>query len=807
MENSDDSIFDLIAHVRRTDRTTQSLKSHLENTGKIADCFTSEIGLYSVGETLGLLHDLGKASKEFNEYLLAVTELPSTSHENLKKGTIDHSTAGAQFINKATRSKNWNKYERIAIELLQISIMSHHGGLMDCIREGKDLFRTRLNKSFDETHLTEAENIIDSEILYHAKDSLCVAIDSLSSLIKDLCENVKYKESRFRIGLLARFLLSCLVDADRIDTADFEYPSNDQHRKLADKVSWSELKSRFYEHISKFDSGNDINVIRKSISDQCNNSADRPKGTYTLSVPTGGGKTLSSLRFAIEHLEKHHMKRIIYIVPYTTIIDQNAGDVRKILERDNEAGTIVLEHHSNLDPDTSEDLQTGPWRLSSENWDSPIIFTTMVQFQNALFSSGTKNLRRMHNLSNSIVIFDEIQTIQMKVVYMFNETVNFLTRHCGSTVLLCTATQPLLDDEELEHPLFLSTNHELIENPSELANNLKRVEIIQYKDGSSIEKDEITLIVNDELIKENSILIIVNTKRMARDLFENIRNRLGNDITMIHLSTNMCPAHREIKIREMKKLLIDNKKLVCVSTQLMEAGIDIDFNVVIRSLAGLDSIAQAAGRCNRNNKKPEKGKVYVVNLEENTENLDDIHSGIHHSKRAFREYYHCCEDMLSPAVMRDYFGNYLSDRIKVMAYPIPESEDMFTLLSTNDDNYHRYKKSRDYDDKRRLIQSFKRANELFAPIETTRSIIVPYNDESRKIISDLCSENLDVSPLRLLRRAQRHSINIYEGQFEILRKKEIIVETKADGIYFLLEGNYDDTYGVKEHTLIKAIVM
>ncbi|MGH2569316.1 MAG: CRISPR-associated helicase Cas3', partial [Bacteroidota bacterium] len=329
------------------------------------------------------------------------------------------------------------------------------------------------------------------------------------------------------------------------------------------------------------------------MSQQCFEYSSKSSGLYQLTVPTGGGKTLASLRFALHHASKHEMDRIFYVIPYTSIIDQNAEEVKKILE-DKDAkgkflGRVVLEHHSNLTPDE----ETRRQNLLSENWDAPIVFTTQVQFLETLFGSGTQSARRMHQLANSVIIFDEVQTIPVRCVHMFNVALRFLVHNCGSTVVLCTATQPLLDKvEPAQRSLTIPPEYRMMQNEKELFAKLKRVKVHDRRRAGGWSEEDVTELAGQELHKMGSVLIIVNTKNSARSLYQQLSARPTDTY---HLSTNMCPAHRLGVLNAVKQRLSNKQPVVCVSTQLIEAGVDIDFGSVIRYLAGLDSITQAAG--------------------------------------------------------------------------------------------------------------------------------------------------------------------------------------------------------------------
>ncbi len=358
---------------------------------------------------------------------------------------------------------------------------------------------------------------------------------------------------RFKVGLLVRFLFSCLIDADRIDTADFEKPAAARHRLNGRYTDWPLLIERLEKHLQGFTIRNPIDEIRRSISDHCLDGAIRGKGIYTLTVPTGGGKTLASLRFALHHVERHKMDRVIYVIPFTSIIDQNAKVVRDILEpTKDDRGRVVLEHHSNL---TSE--QQG-WRekMLTENWDAQVIFTTSVQLLEAIFSEGTRGARRMHQLANAVLIFDEIQTLPVNCVHLFCNTMNFLVEHCGSTVVLCTATQPLLNlVDPGKGALKFTKNDDLMPDVKGLFDDLKRVEVVNQRKPGGWTDEEIARLALSEVVHSGSCLVIVNTKKSAQALYRLCREAAG--IQTFHLSTSMCPAHRK---EILDKIRVENSK-------------------------------------------------------------------------------------------------------------------------------------------------------------------------------------------------------------------------------------------------------
>jgi len=808
-----------IAHLRYKDDEIQELWVHLNGVSSLTGQFASKIGLGKHGELIGLLHDIGKASKEFDQYIRSATGLIDPDEDDYmditgKKGKIDHSSAGAQVIYSYFIDKG--KESILTSQILSLVIASHHSGLIDCITtDGHDFFTKRMKKKNETTRVDESLSNLNDDIKQKIEELLADSklvniLNKEAVLIKE--ENDSSETYIFKLGLLTRFLFSCLIDADRIDTANFEFPEKMKIRNNGNYVSWDVLNERLEKHfLSKFKLQNNIDMIRQNISNSCLNFSNKPKGLYQLSVPTGGGKTLSSLRFAINHAEEHKMDRIIYIIPYTSIIDQNAQIVRDILEDKTENGqyvnNIVLEHHSNLTPEEENTKQ----KLLSENWDAPVVFTTTVQLFEALFGSGTRNARRMHQLANAVIIFDEIQTLPVKMVHLYNISIRFLVNTCRSTVVLCTATQPLLDKiMPVNRALQITSDQQMIKNVEELNKELKRVDVFDRRKVGGWTDIEVVDLVQQELNETGSVLVVVNTKKSALNLFQQFSKT--KTAKVFHLSTNMCPAHRMDILSEIKEFIDDKVPTICVSTQLIEAGVNIDFGTVFRYLAGFDSIVQAAGRCNRNGTRPILGRVYIINpQEENLDKLEDIKIARDIAERVLEEFKvdpkQFDGDLLSLKTLERYYKYYFYDRANVMNYPVSSnsiaerSDNLFELLSTNKLSVDAYKRIYHSSPQIFLRQSFKTASSIFQTIDIiTRGVIVPYENEGERIINELCAVHYLENQYRLLKDAQRYSVNVVYDMFDKLIKQGIIRETKhGTGIYYLDKQYYSKQYGLSEN--------
>lgn len=791
-----------LAHVN-TNSEKQSIEDHLKQVASSCSLYADKIGLSKAGELIGLLHDLGKYSEAFQNYIGSATGIIDQDADEYVdaeglKGKIDHSTAGAQFLWRF--AKNQKQTLQIAAQFLSLCIASHHSGLIDCLSsEGENKLLQRMSTEDKKTHLNEVEYKIESELSERIKNLLNENYFSqVLNHMKQIALTEKAEKSirvQFQYGSMVRMLFSCLIDADRLDTADFENPKNKKFRQYGKYNEWGVLIEKFERHLKKFENKPDkqpIDTIRKDISDECLKRASNKRGVFTLTVPTGGGKTLASLRFALHHARKHQSDRIIYVIPFTSIIDQNAQVVREILEtRKEEQGRIVLELHSNLIPE----VQNWKNKLLTENWDAPIIYTTSVQLLEALFGGGTRSARHMHQLANSIIIFDEIQTLPVKTVHLFCNAVNYLTNYCQTSIILCTATQPLLNTvSEEKGCIRFDRSNEIMPDVGKLFTDLKRVEIENKIKPQGWTSSEIAALAINEVLNSGSCLVIVNTKRNAQTVYEACVS--NNDIPVYHLSTSMCPAHRIEKLKEIRAKLEINEPLICVSTQLIEAGVDVDFGSVVRFIAGLDSIAQAAGRCNRNGKR-KIGKVFIVNpAEETIESLVDIKVGKEVSERVLREIANSDTglpgELINPQVMNRYFQYYFYNRASEMSFPIDVGRDdtLLNLLSTNSLSLSEYCRVNNRQPEIYFRQSFKTAAEKFKAIDVpTQGIIVPYGD-GEKILADFFSQFSINQQFELLRRAQRYTVNVFPQVLEKLIEAKALKEVPEIGVLTLSDPRY-----------------
>ena len=808
--------FTFIAHVRQTDKCPQSVQTHLVETSELAKIFARKLNLEPVGELLGLMHDFGKYSCKFQKYIHDETGLFNPDlddEESTPNGSkVDHSTAGAQWVYRELRKFGAEQgIGELFGQMLGLCIASHHGeGLIDCLDgEGNPKWIKRFNKTDELTHLAECEQNADEVVQQKAhelagENLIRSLLKAVKLILSDSTTNDKIKE--FYLGCLTRFLFSCLIDADRINSSDFEREAQKEVRRLTEKPDWQMAIDQVEAKLAGFENRYPIDEIRRRISSDCLKRAVDSQGIYTLTVPTGGGKTLASLRYALHHAQKHNLDRIIYIIPYTSIIDQNAQAVREILGED-----WVLEHHSNLEPEK----QSWQDKLLSENWDKPIVFTTMVQFLDAWFGGGTRGARHIHPMTNSVLIFDEIQTLPVKCVHLFCNVLNWLTKFGKSTAVLCTATQPLLGELGLQNfpedkrgaitargLLRLPENAEIMgkyQDLDKLFADLSRVEIRFNEKSGGWNVEEAGTFLLEQFQTTPSCLFIVNTKKWAQELYQYCQKQNVPLEALFHLSTHQCAAHRKAIFDTIKARLENKEPVICISTQLIEAGVDISMACVIRALGGLDSIAQAAGRCNRHGEKEGKGQVWVLNLQEQdfTRILPDIQAGKTHAERVFRDF--AGQDILQPAAIERYFEYYFYQRSDEMSYSIKNSAtgSLLDWLSDNALNPYGEKNNKRSKLLPLLMQSFKSAGCAFQAIDApTRAVIVPYG-EGTELIAKLCGEWDPKEMHHTLQKAQRYSVNVFPNVWGKLQKENALHETiEGSGIYYLKERHYNDEFGL-----------
>lgn len=666
---------DYVAHIRKDTKggwQTHLLKNHLVKVAELAKKFAGTRGAL-FAEYAGLLHDLGKFQQAFQDYIIKVSgfEKENAHLEDVEcqqPNKIPHSTAGAKYA--------VNQLDPLLGHLLAYLIAGHHAGLADWHDKGS--LKKRLQQADEE--LSEA--LLGLKQSQEASDFLNLDEGRLTAQLTDFLGGNESTASELHIWM--RFLFSCLIDADFLDTEAFMhgFANVDEARDAGLRTAFPELKSLYQRYTAYMqnlaetaDKSRSLNQERQCILQDCLSAAELNQSLFSLTVPTGGGKTLASLGFALKHALLFNKKRIIYAIPFTSIIEQNATVFRRVLGDD-----AVLEHHSNLD--VSEQQESARNRLAAENWDAPLIVTTNVQLFESLFSARTTRCRKIHNIVDSVIILDEAQQIPREFQKPITDMMRVLAKDYGVTFVLCTATQPELGKEVdafgRMKMLGLTGVHEIVHNKIELARKLQRAQIsFPDKHGNKQTWSQVA----DEIAQHSCVLAVVNTRRHARLLFE----ALPADGIKLHLSANMCAAHRAEVVALIRRYLYAyhqgylSQPLWVVSTQLIEAGVDVDFPVVYRAMAGLDSIVQSAGRCNREGKLPDLGNVIVFRAEQGAP-TGSLKQGQDITEEMLAA--DLLTDSLSPETMGEYFRRFRA-KGDVDKYGI--SEDL-TIESSSEEN-------------------------------------------------------------------------------------------------------------------------
>ncbi len=743
-----------LAHIRENDSVGQTVYEHSKNTALLTEHFLEPAGLCSVGRLVGLLHDAGKLRKKFDDYI--------TGRINLTRGSIDHSYAGAKYLESLSNGEQTTKTAAIG---MAHTIVSHHG-LHDWIDDDyNDYFHKRIEKT-----------------------------DGYEEIVGNLREMLSDTDIRaFCLGMLERLIQSALIDADRTDTADF-MSGRKTVRFCGTKALWEQIDRSIDKKLAEFSERTDaISMQRRSISDRCAAFAEHKVGACRLIVPTGGGKTLSSFRFAVKQCKKYDMERIFYIAPFMSILEQNSDVLSDLCGEEN-----FLEHHSNIVSEIDNDKELEEYQLFAESWNKPVIATTMVQFLNALFSAKTSSVRRMHMLSDSVIIIDEVQSIPLRCTNLFSLAVNFLSKVCGSSVVLCSATQPTFDKNE--RSLLLDDKPDMIEDYEKDFEVFHRTQLKPELEKYGYDFDEAADYCEKRFEENGDLLLIVNTKNQALEMYRRMKEKLDGKAYVIHLSTNMCPAHRKKRIGTLRRLLKRGLPVVCVTTQLIEAGVDISFSCVVRALAGLDNAAQAAGRCNRSGEKGRICPVYIINFKgENLGSLEEIKNAKRISENIISR--NNDADLLSVKKQSEYFDRLFKAYSDKLDYPAGETT-LLDLLSKNKRKWEVNKSSY-----AGISQSFKTAGTFFEVIDSsTKNVIVPYNKEAAGIIDELNGDLQPSEKTALLRKAQKYTVSVYVGQERSLVEKGALYVNDC-GICSLNKRFYSSEYGITTEGSEKEVLI
>lgn len=695
----------------------QPLEEHLKNVADLAAKFAEPFGAQEWACLAGLWHDVGKATCPWQAYLRHANEVKDEFSEHYR-GRVAHAIVGAQQLLLGSAA---------AGKLLAYCLAGHHGGL----------------PNWDGTALASLKSKIAGP---HGKPEITLPTPEFP--VKPPFDCRDPKRAGYQLQFFTRMLFSCLVDADFLDTESAIEGERSSRRNGSPKLP--DLHPVFWHNFNKLreqaDPESKVNWKREAVLDDCLKKAVEAPGLFSLTVPTGGGKTLASLAFALEHARRYGQNRIIYVIPFTSIIEQNAQVFRQML-----GDEAVLEHHCNFIPDESN------WqaRLAAENWDAPVIVTTNVQFFDSLYANGTSKSRKLHNLSNSIVIFDEVQAISVEKLKPCLEAIRELSRNYGVTSVLCTATQPALEASE-DFPSGLQNVRKIVDDVPALFSALKRTKEIYAGELATVQ-------VAKKLAECEQVLCIVNTRRQALEVF----SAMPEAEETFHLSALMYPAHRNRLFCSIRRRLEEGRACRVVSTQLIEAGVDVDFPCVYRAAAGIDSIAQAAGRCNRNGLHKEPQEVHVFRFPENEE-TGFFRKAAQSAAKLFDRF---TGNLTAPDCVREYFDDYFwknEDRI--------DNDGIVDLCNGA------YRGDIQFAD----IAKFHMIDSVTIPV------VIALEEDAAKLVGRLVHAEYKGG---ILRKLQKYTVQVYPFQFDQL---ENWCENPMPGVWVLRsEQMYSQTTGLR----------
>lgn len=650
----------------------QLVREHLQGTAELAAEFAEKFGKADWGYCCGLLHDIGKYSGEFQTKIRENPDL-----------RVDHSTAGAKVCNELGGYYQCMTY----------CIAGHHAGLPDLGRRGlPSSLCDRLDKKICDYSAYKSE----------------IKIPELKTMPFDPAQ---VTDPNFSLAAFIRMLYSCLVDADFPDTERF---MKDGVVERDSGESMEMLFHKLQDHVADWLKNNDnmtINGRRSEILRNCLEQGKSPKGLFQLTVPTGGGKTVASLAFALRHAVEHHLDRVIYVIPYTSIIEQNAQVFREILGSEN-----VLENHSNVDYEDSEEFK--PLQLAAENWDKPVVVTTNVQFFESLYANKSSKCRKLHNIVNSVIIFDEAQMLPANYLKPCMVMIEELLQQYGISIVLCTATQPALQQ-------FLPEKYVARELCPRRDEQFRFFERVTYQNIDTVTEEEMV----EKLQQEQQALCIVNTRKRAQKLYERLKGK-----GVYHLSTSMYPAHRRRVLTAIRKRLKDKKRCIVISTSLVEAGVDLDFASVYRELAGVDSIIQAAGRCNRNGERVKEESVVHIFQWKDREIVPGQRQQIDTTKNLLTE----GRNITELKTITEYFYR--------LYYIKGDSLDKKHILELfKDRDYHFATAAREF----KLIE------------ENTVTVYINREPEADALLQEIRQKGMTRS---LMRKAGQYCVNVYRGE-------------------------------------------
>lgn len=817
-----DAITALFAR-KTCDGRMQTMYEHSRNVAQNASLAGECVGLGRLLYLCGLLHDLGKVSDAFQAYLSA--------GERSQRGSVLHAAQGAVYAR--SRWYRPDTASRLTADLIAVAISAHHGKLPDLLNQAGDSF---FEKTLDPTRFASPEERapeplpallsrffaqvageaeLDALFLNAREEVAQLYKAKIAPALWDGKSKGPLQEWNTRdglLGLLQRNVYSALIDADRLDAYRFEAGETAETSALP---PWDGWIANMEAKLGRFDQASPIAQLRSAISAECLRHAEEGNGAgiYRLCVPTGGGKTFSAMRYALAVAKLQGMRRIVYAAPYKAILEQTAAELRAALGHEEQ----ILEHHGDVafeaeDADGNRDGRRETdmlrrYQYLTERWDSPMVLTTTVQLLNTLFAGSSACARRFCALAGSIIILDEAQCVPIRCWYLFMNAIRYLTGVGGCAVVLCTATQPPwenLPDYPLPPPLSL------IANEQRLHEAFRRVRLVDRTAEGEIPPEQLAAEVLEAHAAAGSALCILNTKASALTVHAALQGRMPEDVPLYCLTTYQCPAHRSAIIRLLRERLKAGLPAVCVATQLIEAGVDVSFGLTVRALAGLESVTQAAGRCNRHAERKDGslGEVWLVRVAgEQLGNLKEIKAAQARTLQMLKPMQASHDprlnDLLAPDVLRAYFSKLIQDQNEWMYYPLDnrvcaqDEGSLFGLLSSNRAGRNAYEDQHPGQAYKPLLaQAFATAGNAFAPIEdATTPVLVPYG-KGEALMEALRTER-DLKTLRkLLREAQPYCVGVFKHDLEALQANHALTCRDDVEVYLLDQSYYRSELGL-----------
>lgn len=823
--------------------SVQSVKEHSIQVATLAANKLASIGLYHVGYLAGILHDIGKLMEHFQNYLWSAVE---TGQKYFIYSKPVHSTQSVVFIHNRWGKLTTDFFTILTTEILEIATGGHHGIFNILNADGENILAVKENRE-EGLYMSEVESNIEENLLpFSCLDELFEkAKKEVVDWFNKICEvqglrtasknSYKRLEFLFYTAMLARVVLSAVMDADKQDTITFMQSVPESYTELTEARVNDALKIyTAYMKNKEENSEGRLNEVRASILNKAIKFANRDDiGTEIrrMDVPTGGGKTLTSLGYALHYAKNHNKRRIIYVIPYMSIIEQNSEEIRKSLGN----SVTILEHHSNATGKINDEGELQEYKTIAGTWGSDIIVTTQVQFMNTFFKAATPNIRRLNALIDSVIILDEVQTMPIKCLGLFNSTMNFLKDVCNCEIVLSSATMPCFEDDYL--PLKISKrNSEIVVLTEEEKAVFKRTKFENLVNFAWT-TDTAVRRINQLAKEDNSVLMVCNLRSQVRQIYSAYVEQYGAE-GVYFLTTDLCTKHRMRVIDEIKERLSQGLRTVCITTALVECGVDFSFNTAIRCALGMDNIVQTAGRCNRNGENKVLGKVYVVQLADENLNIPALYPMLD-KRRAMFNALNMTNSINNSELVTNYFRYLHSLNTwteptafqRKMKYEVTvksmeeicrdtETRSKFECKITPEIDatiydwfavspYRRRLNSKvsEGNPKGKLLEQqliaapYRDISAAFNMIEEdTVSVIVKYDAECIKYIEELREADMEQAMSKLLElcnRGHRYAVDVFRSEIKKLEAEGAVEQIGDLDMYILKDGYYDEKMGLQ----------